>query len=144
LRALNEASVIIKIHILKKFVLEDRYRERKKELLVIILAYNEEGAIERVVGNLRATWPQCNKVRVLHDKSIACVGVVPQLLFFFVQLFGLYDPANVLFAIIFPVHFYFNVPLSITSKLNEQVKRLAQLDALLEKEAREIEETNQK
>ena len=69
------------------------------------------------------------------------LAIFPQILDFFANLVGIYEPTNALFAVVFFCVIIILMSLTaIVSKLNEKSKRLIQSIALLEKRVRGLEE----
>lgn len=69
------------------------------------------------------------------------LAIFPQILNYFANLVGIYEPTNALFSIIcFCIIIILMSLTAIVSKLNEKSKRLIQQLALLEKRIRELEE----
>lgn len=69
------------------------------------------------------------------------LAIFPQILDFFANLVGIYEPTNALFAVVFFCVIIILMSLTaIVSKLNEKSKRLIQSIALLEKRVRRLEE----
>lgn len=68
------------------------------------------------------------------------LALFPGILDVFSGLLGIYDPTNALFAVILFCLLMILVSLTaIVSKMHEQIKRLAQSQAILEKRLRDIE-----
>lgn len=69
------------------------------------------------------------------------VALFPRLLDWFALLVGIYEPTNALFAVIsFCLIIILMSITAIVSKSNNQIKRLTQTIALLEKKVRDLEE----
>lgn len=82
---------------------------------------------------------------ILSGVIMLILALFPGILNVFSELVGIYEPTNALFAIIFFCVIIILMSLTaIVSKLNNQMKRLAQAIALLDKKVREQEEAKPK
>lgn len=77
---------------------------------------------------------------IISGTIMLVLALFPQILNVFSRLVGIYEPTNALFAIVFFCVIIILMSLTaIVSKLNEQVKQLAQALALLDKKVRDQE-----